>query len=122
MRNKTKQILFKVDEWEYGQIRKRMAQCGIINMNRYLRVLAVQGYIFHIDPKSINECSRLLGNISGNINQIAARANAAGSIYAADVESIKAKFLQIMFQFKDVLKELIRIFETATKLRSYIKP
>jgi hypothetical protein len=115
MRTKTRQILLKVDEAEYTQIRERMSECGIINMSRFIRVLATQGYIFHIHTESVHECSRLLGNISGNINQIAKRAITTGSIYASDIDEIKSAFSEIMTQFKDVLHELLRIYDAVDK-------
>ena len=117
MRTKTKQILIKVAPEEYDQIQARMKECGSINMSGFIRVIATQGYIYHIDPKSLHECSRLLGNISNNINQIAKRANTTGSIYANDIEDIKEAFSEIMYQFKDVLQGFIKIYDVVERHR-----
>jgi hypothetical protein len=117
MRTKTKQILFKVDADEYALIRERMAKCGIINMSRFIRVLACQGYIFHINLASVNECAVLLGRISGSVNQIAKRVNGTGNFYPEDDTNIKSMFDEIMTQFKEVLHELVKIYEAADTLR-----
>lgn len=117
MRTKTKQILFKVDQNEYEQIRERMNECGIINMSRFIRVITTQGYIYHINAESVTECSRLLSNISGNINQLSKRANATGNIYAADLDEIKSAFSEIMTQFKEVLQEFLQIYDVVDKHR-----
>ena len=117
MRTKTRQILFKVDDEEYAVIRERMKECGIINMSRFLRVLATQGIIFHMDFETVRECSRLLRNISGNINQISKRVNIDGGIYTKDIDDIRAWFSEIMDKFKEVLNEFSKIHDTVNKHR-----
>jgi hypothetical protein len=62
---------------------------------------------------SIKECNRLLRNISGNINQIAARANAMGNIYAADIEEIKARQGEIWERQDCIIKTLAKIVAVA---------
>ncbi|GHU37956.1 hypothetical protein FACS1894105_11020 [Clostridia bacterium] len=86
-------------------------------MSHFIRILACQGYIFHIDLSSVNECAALLGRISGSVNQIAKRVNVNGNFYAADATDIKSMFDEIMTQFKEVLRELLKIYEAADTLR-----
>lgn len=56
---------------------------------QYLRKMAVDGYIIHLDMDSVKELNCLLRSISGNINQIARRCNETRSLYAEDVEDLR---------------------------------
>ena len=55
---------------------------------------------------SVKEMCRLLGNATNNINQIAARVNATGTVYAADLDEIKAKQDELWKQTRTILKKL----------------
>ncbi|NBH70791.1 plasmid mobilization relaxosome protein MobC [Clostridiaceae bacterium] len=68
-----------------------MEQIGIANLSAYLRKMAVDGYIIHLDMSEVQELVRLLRICSNNLNQYARRANETGSIYAADVEDLRGR-------------------------------
>ena len=89
--NRDVQFHFMVSGQEAEQIRERMAQAGIVNLSAYLRKMAVDGYIIHLDMSDIQEMIRLLRICSNNLNQYARRANETGSVYAADVEALRAR-------------------------------
>lgn len=82
-------LYFKVTPEEMELIRKKMEQAGTQNKRAYLRKMAVDGYIVHLDMNSVKELNRLLCSISGNINQIARRCNETRSLYAEDVEDLR---------------------------------
>ena len=85
------QLHFVVSEQEVELIKERMAQTGITNLSAYLRKMAVDGYIIHLDMTNIQEMTKLLRICSNNLNQYARRANETGSVYAADVEDLRAR-------------------------------
>ena len=85
------QLHFVVSEQEVELIKERMAQTGISNLSAYLRKMAVDGYIIHLDMTNIQEMTKLLRICSNNLNQYARRANETGSVYAADVEDLRAR-------------------------------
>ena len=89
--NRDVQFHFMVSGQEAEQIRERMAQAAIVNLSAYLRKMAVDGYIIHLDMSDIQEMIRLLRICSNNLNQYARRANETGSVYAADVEDLRAR-------------------------------
>ena len=89
--NRDVQFHFMVSGQEAEQIRERMAQAGIVNLSAYLRKMAVDGYIIHLDMSDIQEMIRLLRICSNILNQYARRANETGSVYAADVEDLRAR-------------------------------
>ena len=88
---KSVRVEFVISEQEADLIKERMAELGITNLSAYLRKMAVDGYIIHLDMSDIQEMRRLLRICSNNLNQYARRANETGSVYAADVEDLRAR-------------------------------
>lgn len=82
---------FVMSEQEAELVKGRMAELGITNLSAYLRKMAVDGYIIHLDMGDIREMVWLLRVCSNNLNQYARRANETGSVYAADVEDLRAR-------------------------------
>lgn len=88
---KSVRVEFVISEQEADLIKERMAELGITNLSAYLRKMAVDGYIIHLDMSDIQEMIWLLRICSNNLNQYARRANETGSVYAADVEDLRAR-------------------------------
>ena len=88
---KSVRVEFVMSEQDAELVRGRMAELGITNLSAYLRKMAVDGYIIHLDMSDIQEMIRLLRICSNNLNQYARRANETGSIYAADVDDLRTR-------------------------------
>lgn len=88
---KTVRVEFVMSEQDAELVKERMAELGITNLSAYLRKMAVDGYIIHLDMGDIQEMIRLLRICSNNLNQYAKRANEIGSVYAADVEDLRTR-------------------------------
>lgn len=84
-------VEFVLTEAEAALIKERMAELGITNLSAYLRKMAVDGYIIHLDMGDIQEMIRLLRICSNNLNQYTRRANETGSVYAADAEDLRTR-------------------------------
>lgn len=94
MRGKDKrsvQLHILLSEQEAGLIRERMEQAGVTNLSAYVRKMAIDGYIIHLDLSEVRELTKLLRICSNNLNQYARRANETGSVYAADVEDLRMR-------------------------------
>ena len=102
---------FRVTADEREQIMNRMEEIGFPSVRAYLLKMALNGHIITLDLAYVRECSRLLRNISGNINQIAKRTNEAGNIYAADVKEIQSRQAEIWEQQDKIIKSLTKILE-----------
>lgn len=89
--NRNVQLHFFVTEPEAELIKERMAETGVANLSAYLRKMAVDGYVIHLDMGDIQEMIRLLRICSNNLNQYTRRANETGSVYAADVEDLRTR-------------------------------
>ena len=103
------QQIFRVDESELDLIKQKMECANIINKEAYYRKMILDGYIIRLDLADIREMIRLLSNTTGNLNQIAKRVNADGSVFASDINDIKEDYETLWLQVKEVLKRLATI-------------
>ena len=67
---------FKVSPEEDAAIRQKMKAFGVQNRSTYLRAMMLNGYLLKLDLQEMHEAARLMGKMSGNINQIARSVNA----------------------------------------------
>ena len=89
------QMIFRVSEHEKELIRKKMELAKTKKQSAYLRKMAIDGAIFHIDYSQLREICGELGKIGANINQIAKRVNTSSRIYDEDIAEIKKKQAEI---------------------------
>ena len=76
-------------------IEQKMAQLPTQRIGAYLRKMAIDGYIINMDTTDIKAFTAELGAIGRNINQIAKRINAGGSVYEADLQEIRERLDEI---------------------------
>ena len=74
-RKRTVQVKFYVTEEERRLIREKMKLIPTRNMAAYLRKMAIDGYVVHIDTTDIRAQTAELQKIGVNVNQIARRLN-----------------------------------------------
>lgn len=72
-----------------------MAQLPTQRIGAYLRKMAIDGYIINLDTTDIKAFTAELSAIGRNINQIARRINAGGSVYQADIQEIQERLDEI---------------------------
>ena len=106
---KSVRVEFVMSEQEAELVKEHMAEMGITNLSAYLRKMAVDGYIIHLDMSDIQEMIRLLRICSNNLNQYAKRANETGSIYRADIEDLQKRLEEIWTDMREVLVRLSSI-------------
>ena len=109
MSNRTKQILFLVNEEEEKIIRRKMEEAGINRLSVYLRKMAIEGYIIRLDLSDMREAVRLLRINSNNLNQYVKKANETGSVYAEDIKDVKRSQEELWKLMKDILARLSTI-------------
>ena len=103
-RNQEIHVLLTPDEMD--RIHQKMIESGIRNRSAYVRKMALDGYVVSLDISDIRELTSLLRHSSNNLNQIARRANATGSIYGADIADMKEKQDEIWETAKEILARL----------------
>ena len=94
-RKRTVQIKFRVTKTEQDLILEKMKLIPTRNMAAYLRKMAIDGYIIQIDHSDIKTMTAEIQKIGVNVNQIARRVNATGSVYQEDIEEIKGVLAEI---------------------------
>ena len=94
-RKRTVQIKFRVTKEECAMIEEKMRLIPTRNMAAYLRKMAIDGYVIQVDHSDIKAMTAEIQKIGVNINQIARRANATGSVYQEDIEEIKGVLNEI---------------------------
>ena len=111
MKNRKRNIplMFWVTQEEREQIEQKMAQLGTANMSAYLRKIAIDGYVVHLDLPELQEMVSLLRRSSNNLNQLAKRANETGRVYPEDMKDIRQKQEQLWNAAKDILRALSKL-------------
>ena len=98
-------LFTKVSPEEKTVIDRKMAELGTRNLRAYLRKMAVDGYIVHVDMSSVTEVIRLLRSISSNVNQIARRCNETRNLYADDVEDLRQGYTRVWRAVDELTKK-----------------
>lgn len=79
---------------------------GTVNMGAYLRKMAIDGYVLRLDLPELREMISLLRRCSGNLNQIAKRANESGRIYVTDLAEIQEQLNGLWNTAREILLTL----------------
>jgi hypothetical protein len=102
---------FRVNEDEKFFIDRKMEAAGYTNFRQFMLNHLVRDRIVKVDMAGVTEMNALLRNISGNINQIAARANSTGRVYDADLAEIKERQGEIWERQNAVIGKINKLAE-----------
>ena len=102
-------IYVRVTKEEWKKIHERMEEAGMKNLSAYIRKMALNGYLVHLDLSDVREVLRLLRISSNNLNQYAKRANETCSIYEADIKDLQKSHREILSLMGDILDRLSSI-------------
>ena len=81
-------LMFWVTPHENELIRRRMAQAGTANLSAYLRKMAIDALIVHLELPELKEMISLLRRCAGSLNQMAKRMNETGRVYEVDLREV----------------------------------
>ncbi len=98
-----------VSEEELAVIRERMAEAGIRNMGAYMRKMALNGYVLHVDLSPVQELVSLQRRCSNNLNQVAIQANTYGGIYPEEIKRCSGTMKSCGRPLSDLLEKLSAI-------------
>ena len=90
---------------ELAQIQRRMAEAGITNAGAYMRKMALNGYILHVDLAPVKELVSLQRRCANNLNQVAVHANTFG-VYPEEIAGLQWDYKKLWDRVYDVLTEL----------------
>ena len=90
---------------EQALIADRMAEAGISNMGAYMRKMALNGYILHVDLSDIRELVALQRRCANNLNQVAVHANTYG-IYPSEIAALQKDYAALWEPLSQLIQEL----------------
>ena len=91
---------------ELAQIQRRMAEAGITNAGAYMRKMALNGYILHVDLAPVKELVSLQRRCANNLNQVAIQVNTYGGIYPEEIAQLQKDYAALWEPLSDLLKKL----------------
>ena len=100
-----------VSEEELTLLRERMAEAGISNLGAYVRKMALNGYVIHVDLSDIRELVSLQHRCSNNLNQVAIQANTYGGVYPQDIALLQKDYADLWEPLSELLKRLSQVVE-----------
>ena len=106
-RKRNIQMKFWVTEEEKNLIDQKMKLLPTQRYGKYLRKMAIDGYIIYTDTTDIKDMNQILGAISRNINQIAKRINSSGNVYQEDMKEIQRRMDEIWKLQRELLQKRI---------------
>ncbi len=93
---------------ELEQIQERMAGAGVRNAGAFVRKMALNGYVLHVDLAPVKELVSLLRRCSNNLNQVAIHANSYG-IYEHEIKGLQKDYAALWEQVNGVLEQLAEV-------------
>ena len=99
-----------VSEEELAQLQERMAEAGVRNMGAFVRKMALNGYVLHVDLADVRELVSLQRRCANNLNQVAIHANTYG-IYPSEIAALQKDYADLWGPLSDLLKKLAAIVE-----------
>ena len=94
---------------EQALIADRMAEAGISNMGAYMRKMALNGYVLHVDLSDIRELVALQRRCANNLNQVAIHANSYGGLYPDELKRLQKDYADLWGPLSDLLAQLSAI-------------
>lgn len=91
-RKRNIRIQLRVTGHEKDLIGQKMQELGTQNTEAYLRKMAIDGLIIHLDTTDVRELVRLLRVTSNSLNQLTKRVHETGSIYSKDIEDLRKSY------------------------------
>lgn len=93
---------------ELEQIHSRMDEAGIRNIGAFVRKMALNGYLLHVDLAPVRELVSLQRRCANNLNQVAIHANTYG-VYPSEIAALQKDYAELWGQVKTVLKQLSEV-------------
>ena len=77
----------------------------------YVRKMALNGYVLHVDLSDIRELVSLQRRSANNLNQVAIHVNTYGGIYPDEIKALQRDYADLWRPLADLLKKLAAVVE-----------
>ena len=102
-------LYVRVSQVEHERIQERMTEAGTANMTAFVRRMALEGYIVHVDLSPVKELIALQRRCANNLNQIAAGVNTYGGIYPHEITALQRDYAALWGPLSELIKQLASI-------------
>ena len=96
---------------EHDLIHERMIEAGTTNMSAFIRKMALNGYVLHVDLSPVKQLVSLQRRCSNNLNQIAINVNTHGGIYPQEIKSLQHDYSALWHPLAELIKQLAEIIK-----------
>ena len=105
---KSAALYVKISPAEKEKIERNMKIVGITSISAYARRMCLDGGIFKVDLKEIQEVSRLMSITANNVNQMTKRVNGGGQLYGNDLAEVKEQLTECRTLFGKIMAKLAK--------------
>ena len=109
-RKRNIQLCVRVTQDEYDQIQLRMGEVGTTNTNAFMRKMALNGQILHVDLSPVRELVSLQRRCANNLNQVAVHAHTQG-IYPQEIAALQRDYTALWQPLTELLEQLAAVVE-----------
>ena len=100
-----------ISQKEYEYIQERMAEVRTVNMSAFIRKMALNGYVLHVDISPVCELVSLQRRCSNNLNQIAVNVNTYGGITPEEITALQKDYNALWKSFADLIGQLSEVIK-----------
>ena len=108
-RQRNIRIQLRVTEQEKELIEQKMQELGTKNTEAYLRKMAIDGLIIHLDTADVRELVKVLRVTSNSLNQLTKRVHETGNIYGEDIEALRVSYDKLWDTADEILSRISAI-------------
>jgi len=102
-------LYLMVSQEEYDLLHERMSEAGTTNMGAFVRKMALNGYVLHVDLSPVRDLVSLQRRCSNNLNQVAANVNTYGGIYPQEITALQKDYAALWEPLADLIGQLSEI-------------
>ena len=104
-RERQNRLTLRLSDDEFYILEQKCRASNMRDKSAFLRHLIIYGCVYDVDYSHLREYNAALAKIGNNLNQIAKRMNATGSVYADDVKEVKELMNQVWQLQKSTLSK-----------------
>ena len=99
-------LYVRVTQGEYDAIQNRMAEVCTTNMAAYIRKMALNGFVIHVDLSPVRELVSLQRKCANNMNQIAINVNTFGGATPQEITALQRDYTALWEPLSSLLRQL----------------
>jgi len=114
-KTRRERIIINLSGAELDAINQMVKQTGFGSRSGFIRNMVLRGYIIQLDLEPLKKSAALMSRISGNVNQIAKRANRHELITPDNFDEVLRELRQLQQDFNKILDAITTLASGETK-------